>query len=69
MPRVQLWIVTLMLTGFGIALVIVVHVLTLRYFYATIGDGIYLILLAVAGAISVLIARVVRWLNRDQRAS
>lgn len=63
MPRIQLWAATLTLTLFGIAVVIVVHVISSRFLYSAIGDAVYLILFGVAGAAAVLIGRVVRWLN------
>jgi hypothetical protein len=64
MPRVQVWLVTLMLTLSGMALLVAVHAAALRYAYGAIGDGVYLIVLGAGGAIALGIGRVVGWLNR-----
>lgn len=63
MPRIQIWAVTLMLTLLGLGVVVVVHSLSIRFLYPAIGVGTYLIVLGIAGALSVFIGRVVRWLN------
>ena len=63
MPRIQIWAVTLMLTLSGIALVVLVHSLSIRFLYPSIGNGIYFFVLGIGAALAVAIGRVVRWMN------
>ncbi|MCE9521950.1 MAG: hypothetical protein K8S25_05895 [Alphaproteobacteria bacterium] len=63
MPRIQIWAVTLVLTLLSAGLVVLVHVLSIRFLYPDIGGGIYLILLGIAAAAALFVGRVLRWLN------
>lgn len=64
MARGQVWFVTLVLTLFGIGLLVLVHALALRFAYGAIGGGVYLIVAGAGLAIAFFIGRVVRWLNQ-----
>ena len=61
----QVWAATLVLTFAGIAFVIVVTLLALRYLSPLIGAGTYVVLFGVAAVVSVLIGIVVRWLAQN----
>lgn len=58
---VRLWVIGLLLTLLGIAIVIGVGALSMSYLRPTIGDAAYAVVFVVALLLSVTIGRVLRW--------
>lgn len=61
----RLWAIGLGLTLLGVMIVIGVGVLATAYLRPIAGDAAYVIVFAVAFAVSVAIARVLRWFYED----
>lgn len=60
--KVQMWWAGLVLTLAAMAAVIVVAMLVIAYLVPVLGAGAYVVVLAFAAVLSLLVGRVVRWL-------